>query len=618
MGCSSSSGLAPAKPLKPVKPVTGLRKHAGVHDLRRCHRGGVQLQNQTTEDLQVRFAEPNLLGGSLQVLDLPAGESLTFDPGESWNFDFHLSVNETLRAHVVRGGSYSVKRSDSTWSLETLSLPKRQRSERLSNLKGLSFSFSASGWLVIYQLGVAECLQNHGIAKNPYVRVSGASGGALAACIMMYGADPRKPLEVLLQSAQILHARPEKAFLLRKFVLKAMQEILQDGSFQHPVFESRRLEIGVSSTQNKGPGRFINMMLNGREHRLKKFSSTADVAVALLASSTCGISGLPFTFHDEEGEERQVADGAFKNFLPTLDENSITVKPFCAGVDVLKLTGQRADIGPSEFVPGSFGVFPPPRTLLQHLYELGYRDTETWLQLHLEERLRDVAKTAEEEADLPPVAFSCENEGMLWHKEVLQRVPVKWADMLNSRNFLADKTPQIRRQGMLELADLSFVGPDGQTAEAAPWEVTGVRRWMVLTELDMRWQESEKENADLSHDEDQQRVEWMIQELQVPSVSAGSKQGSQEAFLRRLTCGRVHLSWISDAYIDEHCRRCSVDTPERHFVVSTVNYSLTLRAASHEDAIAWTTALQDAIAETRDYDPWAAKGKSKGSTIDKE
>ncbi|CAE7903762.1 PNPLA2 [Symbiodinium necroappetens] len=589
MGCSSSSGLAPAKP---VKPVTGLRKHAGVHDLRRCHRGGVQLQNQTTEDLQVRFAEPNLLGGSLQVLDLPAGESLTFDPGESWNFDFHLSVNEKLRAHVVRGGSYSVKRSDSTWSLETLSLPKRQGSERLSNLKGLSFSFSASGWLVIYQLGVAECLQNHGIAKNPYVRVSGASGGALAACIMMYGADPRKPLEVLLQSAQILHARPEKAFLLRKFVLKAMQEILQDGSFQHPVFESRRLEIGVSSTQNKGPGRFINMMLNGREHRLKNFSSTADVAVALLASSTCGISGLPFTFHDEEGEERQVADGAFKNFLPTLDENSITVKPFCAGVDVLKLTGQRADIGPSEFVPGSFGVFPPPPTLLQHLYELGYRDTETWLQLHLEERLRDVAKTAEAEADLPPVAFSCENEGMLWHKEVLQRVPVKWADMLNSRNFLADKTPQIRRQGMLELADLSFVGFDGQTAEAAPWEVTGVRRWMVLTELDMRWQESEKENADLSHDEDQQRVEWMIQELQVPSVSAGSKQGSQEAFLRRLTCGRVHLSWISDAYIDEHCRRCSVDTPERHFVVSTVNYSLTLRAASHEDAIAWTTALQ--------------------------
>ena len=95
-----------------------------------------------------------------------AGGSLTFDPGESWNFDFHLSVSDTkdakLRAHVVRGGSYIVKRSDTSWSLETLSLPPRQTSDRLANLKGLSFSFSASGWLVIYQLGVAECLQNLG------------------------------------------------------------------------------------------------------------------------------------------------------------------------------------------------------------------------------------------------------------------------------------------------------------------------------------------------------------------------------------------------------------------------------------------------------------------------
>ncbi len=40
-----------------------------------------------------------------------------------------------------------------------------------------------------------------GIAKNPYVRVSGASGGAFTATLMMYGADTRKVVEVLLQSA---------------------------------------------------------------------------------------------------------------------------------------------------------------------------------------------------------------------------------------------------------------------------------------------------------------------------------------------------------------------------------------------------------------------------------
>lgn len=46
------------------------------------------------------------------------------------------------------------------------------------------------------------------------------------------------------------------------------------------------------------------------EHRLKHFNSSADIAVALLASATCGISGLPFKFRDEEGQEQTVADGA--------------------------------------------------------------------------------------------------------------------------------------------------------------------------------------------------------------------------------------------------------------------------------------------------------------------
>ena len=128
------------------------------------------------------------------------------------------------------------------------------------------------------------------------------------------------------------------------------------------------------------------------------------------------------------------------------------------------------------------------------------------------------------QADLPPVEFSCQNEGMLWHKEVLQRVPVKWAvpwqiamllrltrcrdmthphfaeDMLNSRNFLADKGPAILQQGvaehwvtqavsarcmlsslagMIELSDLHFMGANGQKAQTHHAEAANVKRWMV-------------------------------------------------------------------------------------------------------------------------------------------
>ena len=119
----------------------------------------LQAQIQQKEDLQISQQDKKRLELS--------GGSLTFDPGESWNFDFHLSVAESnLRAHVLRGGSYALTRSSDSNAknlvLERLSSPSRQTSERLADLKGLTFSFSASGWLVIYQLGVAECLQNHG------------------------------------------------------------------------------------------------------------------------------------------------------------------------------------------------------------------------------------------------------------------------------------------------------------------------------------------------------------------------------------------------------------------------------------------------------------------------
>lgn len=55
-----------------------------------------------------------------------------------------------------------------------------------------------------------------------------------------------------------LHRSPEKAFLLRNFVLQAMQEVIRDGSYQHPFFESERCEIVVSSTSSPGLWRCLD------------------------------------------------------------------------------------------------------------------------------------------------------------------------------------------------------------------------------------------------------------------------------------------------------------------------------------------------------------------------
>ncbi len=140
---------------------------AGVKDLRRSHyTGNVSVRNDCGEAVKLRFAEPNLLGKTLLTTQLGPGEVFEFQPGESCNFDFHTTIGDNkLRAHVLRGGSYAVTDGDGkdqAMIMRTLSRPERQKSDRLSKVKGLSFSFSASGWLVIYQLGAAECLQNHG------------------------------------------------------------------------------------------------------------------------------------------------------------------------------------------------------------------------------------------------------------------------------------------------------------------------------------------------------------------------------------------------------------------------------------------------------------------------
>ena len=142
-----------------------LRKCAGVKDLRQTYRGTVSVRNDLDEAIRIRFAEPNLLGKTLLNTQVAPGDVFEFQPGATWNFDFHTTVGDKLRAHVLRGASYSLSRTeDGTLKMEILSGPKRNRSDRLSKVKGLSFSFSASGWLVIYQLGTAECLQNHGTA----------------------------------------------------------------------------------------------------------------------------------------------------------------------------------------------------------------------------------------------------------------------------------------------------------------------------------------------------------------------------------------------------------------------------------------------------------------------
>lgn len=417
----------------------GVVKAAGVHQRRRRYSGFIHFKNRTSEVLKLSFCQSTVSGKSVSTEVIGPAADYVFDPGESDDFDFFLIIKDTedktVRVTVIRCCSYVFDRKQGVLDM-MYSPPERRTSNVLASTPGLTFSFSASGWLFVYQLGVAECLQCHGIVQNPHVRVAGASGGALTAATMMYGCDMRKLRDHIKDCVHQVHKDASQAANLRQFVLEAMQQVVRDGSVQHPVFLSGRVEIAVSESgfeAKQSLSSFMKKYSKGeacivKGMRRKHFDKTSDAVIALLASATMGISGLPFNIKNDDGKEVKVADGGLTDFMPLIDSLSVKVKPFSDGMF------SAADVSPTEFVPGSFGLWPPQPATVDHLYELGFRDMEAWLDDELAGRLAQVRPTVPEPApDLPPIFFQCADDGMTWVDEVLKVVPVTWADQFSGQ-----------------------------------------------------------------------------------------------------------------------------------------------------------------------------------------
>mmetsp|Transcript_1177 Transcript_1177/g.2607 ORF Transcript_1177/g.2607 Transcript_1177/m.2607 type:complete len:696 (-) Transcript_1177:129-2216(-) len=495
---------------------------SGARDRQTLYQGSVAVRNVSDMKLFLHVASSSVAGTKLAILELAPGQSTNYDPGETTDFDFFLTVAtpeqgvRRAKGNVVRTAAYRVsvelpKAEDELQGLaverklvlEQISPPQRKRSDRLASTPGLSFTFSASGWLFVYQLGVAACLQDHGISRNPHVRVSGASGGALTAATMMYGCDMHMLCDHVRRFAMEARKAPSQAVNLRYFILEVMKTVVRDGSVLHPAFQSGRVEIAVSESGlevNQTLSESANGLLKGktqlsRQRRVKQFEKSSDAVIALLASATMGISGLPFKWKNAEGKEVRVADGALTDFMPRIDDNSVTVKSFSDG---LNLASGRADVAPTEFVPGTWGLLPPAAATVDHLFELGYRDMEAWLDQHLAERLEKVqaseaqrvapadrsvdsaeassqAAASETNVDLPPVSFTCEDHGMEWLTEVLEVVPITLSEQFGRQTPKASKkfAPQPRRFAPLPDTGADGARSDGEEGDFGPsWSLT--------------------------------------------------------------------------------------------------------------------------------------------------
>ncbi|XP_055621224.1 1-acylglycerol-3-phosphate O-acyltransferase Pnpla3-like [Toxorhynchites rutilus septentrionalis] len=183
----------------------------------------------------------------------------------------------------------------------------------------MNLSFAGCGFLGIYHVGVAVCFKKYA----PHLllhRISGASAGALAACCLLcdmpLGEMTSDFFRVVKEARSHSLGPFSPRFNIQTCLLDGLQKFLPADAHERV---NGKLHISLTR------------VYDGKNVIVSQFNTREDLLQALLCA--CFIpffSGiLPPRFHGV-----RYMDGAFSDNLPTLDENTVTVSPFCGESDI--------------------------------------------------------------------------------------------------------------------------------------------------------------------------------------------------------------------------------------------------------------------------------------------
>lgn len=183
----------------------------------------------------------------------------------------------------------------------------------------MNLSFAGCGFLGIYHVGVAVCFKKYA----PHLllgKVSGASAGALAAacllCDLPLGNMTSDFFRVVNEARRHSLGPFSPSFNIQNCLLEGLERHL-------PYDAHKRVNgrLHVSLTR----------VYDGKNVIISQFNSRDEVLQALLCACFIpGFSGiLPPRFRGV-----RYMDGAFSDNLPILDENTVTVSPFCGESDI--------------------------------------------------------------------------------------------------------------------------------------------------------------------------------------------------------------------------------------------------------------------------------------------
>ncbi|XP_023011944.1 1-acylglycerol-3-phosphate O-acyltransferase Pnpla3 isoform X2 [Leptinotarsa decemlineata] len=276
----------------------------------------------------------------------------------------------------------------------------------------MNLSFAGCGFLGIYHVGVACCFRKYA----PHLlldKISGASAGAIAACCLIcdlpIGDMTSDVLRVITEARSRSLGAFSPSFNIHKLLMENLEKFLPDDAH---IRCSGKLHVSLTR------------VWDGKNVVLSHFDSRDELIQALLASAFIPFfSGLlPPKFKGV-----RYMDGGASNNLPTLDENTITVSPFCGESDIcprddssqlfhINVANTSIELSKHNIYRMLRILFPPKPEVLSNMCKQGFDDALRFLHRNnlinctrclAVQSTFVVSETSEEELEYDPQCKEC-------------------------------------------------------------------------------------------------------------------------------------------------------------------------------------------------------------------
>ncbi|XP_068026849.1 1-acylglycerol-3-phosphate O-acyltransferase Pnpla3-like [Melanerpes formicivorus] len=249
----------------------------------------------------------------------------------------------------------------------------------LDHERGWSVSFAGCGFLGVYHIGAATCLQE----RAPHVirdarHIYGASAGALCGAVLVAGGSLAQACADVLALAKEARKRNLGPLHPSFNVIK----IIRDGLMRNLPENAHQLTSGRLCVS-------LTRVSDGKNALVSHFNSKEEVVQALICSSFvpiyCGL--IPPSFRGV-----RYVDGGISDNLPHYEsKNTITVSPFAGECDIcpkgnsanfheMNVTNTSIQFSLGNFYRLTQALFPPEPKVLGEICEQGYSDALKFLK----------------------------------------------------------------------------------------------------------------------------------------------------------------------------------------------------------------------------------------------